>query len=137
MKKEKSYRYVLYGAYIGSVLLTWSCYRLPWNRLYDSVIDLIFSVWYYFAELFTPESNHVIATVTALPQISLDELLPWNWEAIARKFELLFPSLFDKGYFMAYLQSIANFAHNAAIWITLSLPFVVYGIISLHHMVEN
>ena len=69
--KEKSYRYVLRGAFVGSVLLTCFCYLLSYRRLYDGLLDIIFSVWYYFAELFTPESNRVTATVTALPVVSM------------------------------------------------------------------
>ena len=76
MTKEKSYSYVLYGACIGSVLLTYFCYQMSYERLYDGVIDLIFSLWYYIAEMINPETNAVTATVAALPDITLEELIP-------------------------------------------------------------
>ena len=136
MTKEKSYQYVLYGACIGSVLLTYFCYLMSYERLYDGLIDVIFSLWYYIAEMINPETNNVTATVTALPDIKLEELLPWDWEAIARKFDLLWSSLFNKGYFMAYLQSIANFAHRAAmIIISLSRKYIVT--VSLQTVIRN
>lgn len=137
MTKEKSYQYVLYGACIGSVLLTYFCYLMSYERLYDGLIDVIFSLWYYIAEMINPETNNVTATVTALPDIKLEELLPWDWEAIARKFDLLWSSLFNKGYFMAYLQSIANFAHRAAIWLMLAIPLVLLSVVKIHGVVNQ
>ncbi len=137
MTKEKSYQYVLYGACVGSVLLTCFCYQMSYERLYDGLIDIIFSLWYYIAEMINPETNNVTATVAALPDITLEATPARRLYAIARKFELLFPSLFNKGYFMAYLQSIANFAHDAAIWLMLAVPLVLLAVVKLHGVVNQ
>ena len=137
LTKKQSYQIVLYGALVGSVLLSYFCYQWSFRRLYDGVIDVIFSLWYYIAEMISPETNNVTATVAQLPDITLEELLPWDWEAIARKFELLFPSLFNKGYFMAYLQSIANFAHDAAIWLMMAIPLVLFVVWQIYDYMKR
>ena len=129
MTRKNCYQALFYGTFLGSVLSAFLCFGLSYRRLWASVKDCFYSFLYYVKEFIDPESNDMVATVTQFPDIRLEEILPWNWVELARKFELLFPSLFTKAYFMAYLQRLANLAKSAT-WVLLFLiPF--YMLISV------
>ena len=130
LKKKHAYQIILFGALAGSVLLAFFCYGLSYRRLSDGAKDLFYSFWYYFEEFVNSDTNDVVATVTQLPDIKLEEILPWDWVAIERKFALLFPSLFTKEYFMAYLQRLGNFAKDGTYYLMILIPVILaFGVL--------
>ena len=132
ISKKTFYLLVLIFALTASVLLAVLRYDLSFRRLIGGVIDLYYSICFYFTELFSPETNTVTATVNELPDIRLEELIPWDWDDLARKFKALFPSLFTKEYFMAYMHAIANFVHGLVIGLTIAIPVILFGYMSFN-----
>jgi len=137
LTRKNCYRLILYGTLTGSVLLAFLCFGLSYRRLWNGLTDMFYSFLFYLKKFADPETNDVIATVTQLPDIRLEEILPWNWVELSRKFELLFPSLFNKGYFMAYLQRLGNLAKSATLYLMFLLPFFMLLSVLIHRAINQ
>lgn len=123
--KELNYRvYILAGAVVGSLLLTVLRYKLSFRRAAAGVSDLISSARYYFAEMFC-EENNVAATVTQLPDITLEELIPWNWNEILRKLREMWGALFTKEMFLSWFLRVTDLLHDISFYLMLFVPVVI------------
>lgn len=125
-ERNKIFKMILLGGVFASLCFTYFRCDLALSRFVTAVIDLGMSLAYYFTEIFL-EGDLITPTVTNLPDITLEELIPWDWEELARKLREMWPALFTKEAFLYYLYDVGMFMKNLSILLTFLIPVVLGG----------
>lgn len=123
-KKNYLFKLILLGGVFASLCFTYFRCDFVISRFVTSVIDLGMSLAYYFTEIFL-DGDIITPTVTKLPDITLEELIPWDWDELARKLREMWPALFTKEAFLWYLYDVLLFVKNVSIWLMLLIPVVI------------
>ena len=125
-ERNKIFKMILLGGVFASLCFTYFRCDLALSRFVTAVIDLGMSLAYYFTEIFL-EGDLITPTVTALPDITFEELIPWDWEELARKLREMWPALFTKEAFLYYLYDVGMFMKNLSILLMFLIPVVLGG----------
>lgn len=125
-EKNKLFKMILLGGVFASLCFTYFRCDLAISRFVTAVIDLGMSLAYYFTEIFL-DGDLITPTVTALPDITFEELIPWDWEELARKLREMWPALFTKEAFLYYLYDVGMFMKNLSILLMFLIPVVLGG----------
>lgn len=125
MKKFNNKKLLSIIIIIISALLTVVRYRPSAWRLVSALKSLWVSIKYYGLEIFVPDKNNINVTVTALPDVDIQQFLPFDLEELQRKLSELFPALFDKYNFAEYLKHLIDTLNNLSMLILMLLPVAV------------
>lgn len=97
-----------------SLFLTFKRYRGSFDRVLDTIYDSLTSFVHYIffivkANKPSAELPAVNATVTEIPDVDLQEYIPFDLDDLVRKFRIFGNSLFDSYIFVDYNQMILEF----------------------------
>ena len=99
-------------------------YGVSFERLFSSVLDLAYSIGEYFTFLFRIDAD-IPDRVNVIPDIDLQQFLPFDLEDVRRKLVEMWPALITKenllGFYRASLEALRDFL----LWILLGLPLVL------------
>lgn len=132
MKKRMDYRHVIAIAItLGSLAMSIFVFPVCWYRLLQGVRDFIFSIGYYFGEIFEIDYEIPIP-VTELPNLSdrfsnalTLPFLPESWEAFQEKWALYWQAFFAKENLTAYLRALGEFLLLFCRLLLIVFPFVL------------
>ncbi len=133
MNAEKKFKLPNYRAlillviFMLSINLSISKYHLSFRRLADGVYDFGLSIAFYFTELFTKEGGIIKPTVAYFPNISIEDIFPWNWAEFSRKLSEMWAYMFTKECFFGYVSSIALVLNDISFFAMFFVPIILMG----------
>lgn len=99
-------------------------YSVSFERLFSSILDLFYSIGEYFAFIFGIEAD-IPDRVNVIPNIDLQQFIPFDLQEVCRKFRDMWPALIDSGNFVGYLKASIETLTDVLFWTMLGLPFVL------------
>ncbi len=123
-KQRIDYRHLIAGALIlGSLALTWFCYRFPLMRAGQAFRDLFLSLRYYFVYLVS--NRRLPVTVTQLPSFDLSDFTPFSTEEISRKLSGMWQLIFKGEVFLSYLKTVLLFLRSFSVFLLCVVPVLL------------
>lgn len=132
MKKSMDYRHVIAIALtLGLLAMSIFVFPVCRYRLLQGVRDFVFSIGYYFCEIFEIE-HEIPIPVTELPTLPdrfshalTLPFLPESWEAFQAKWALYWQAFFAKENLAAFLRSFGEFLLLFCRLLLIVFPFVL------------
>ena len=121
---KREFRFLLASVFVFSLSLFVFEYSVSFERFFSSILDLFYSIGEYFAFIFGIEAD-IPDRVNVIPNIDLQQFIPFDLQEVCRKFRDMWPALIDSGNFVGYLKSSIETLTDVLLWTMLGLPLVL------------
>lgn len=128
--KKKIFYIITFAAILGSMALLLTRYVDSLGRTVAAVLDLCSSIGYYFVKIFGNVEPSIVPSVTEIPNVDLQKFIPFDLDELVRKWNAFGGALFQRAYFVAYLNWLTWALRRMLVFVMLFLPlFMILGMI--------
>ncbi len=126
------YTHVAICVFCISLILSFTRYAVPFDRMCDALVDFVKSLAYYFVFLFEGLFEKLFGYIpkislalNELPDVNVNKYLPFSISELQQKFSNLFPGVFDLKNFGDYNIFLISTSYKVLLY----FPFLILSVI--------